>query len=83
MKKIKQRSNKNDFFVAHILELAEAIFFKFGMQTSLPSGNFYSIFDLIQIRNTLICDKACDVSAQTTPFHLHIAGIYSLLHSTI
>ena len=47
----KKRRKKTQTLAASILEMAGAVFFKFGMWTALPSRHFCSNFGLNRIRN--------------------------------
>ena len=47
----KKTKKKNQTFAARISEMAEAIFFKFGMWTPLPRWHFCSNFGFNRIRN--------------------------------
>ena len=46
-----RKEKKNQTLAACISEMAEAIFFKFGMWTPLPSRHFCSNFGFNRIRN--------------------------------
>ena len=46
----KRRKNENKILVAHILAIAWAIFFKFGMWAPLPDGHLCSKIDSNRMR---------------------------------